>query len=159
MSMQTKKWLLATVAAASMAAAGTANAIEMTGTLDPTMVPMLGTVGLDVLALSFTPGDYVVSIVGPASPSLFMDPSSTFVNYTSSTGMGSLYSYMYTGLSGTYKLSLLGTAGASYKVSVFGTGTVAVVPEPESLALALGGLGVLGLLGRRRLTNASSSQA
>jgi hypothetical protein len=156
MSMHTKKWLLAAVAAASMAAAGTASAIELTGSLDPTVVPPLGTVGLDVLALSFTPGDYVVSIVGPASPSLFTDPSNTFVNYTSSSGLGSLYTYLYSGLSGTYKLSLLGTAGAPYKISVFGTGTVAVVPEPESLALALGGLGVLGLLGRRRLTNASA---
>lgn len=156
MSMQTKKWILAAVAAASMASAGTASAIELTGALDPTVVPVLGTVGLDVLTLSFTAGDYVVSVVGPASPSLFSDPSNTFVNYTSSSGLGSLYTYLYSGLSGTYKLSLLGTAGAAYKVSVFGTGTVTVVPEPESLALALGGLGVLGLLGRRRLTSTST---
>jgi hypothetical protein len=156
MSMQTKKWVLAAVAAASMVSAGTASAIELTGSLDPTVVPMLGTVGLDVLTLSFTAGNYAVSVVGPASPSLFADPSNTFVNYTSSMNLGSLYTYLYSGLSGTYKLSLLGTPGASYKVSVFGTGTVAVVPEPESLALALGGLGVLGLLGRRRLSTASA---
>jgi hypothetical protein len=37
-----------------------------------------------------------------------------------------------------------------YGITVGAAGAVAAVPEPESHALMLGGLGVLGLLARRR---------
>lgn len=157
MSVQTKKWLVSAVAAATLAlSAGAANALEVSGTLDAATLPGLGPVGLDVLTLSFTSGSFLLTVQGSATSTLFSSPSNSFVGYTSSMGLPGAYTYLYSGLTGTYKLSLLGSAGASYTVGILGTGSVTLVPEPESMALALAGLGVLGLLGRRRLTAASA---
>lgn len=147
-----KHWLASAAVAAAMSMAGSgAQALEVSGTLDPVAVPGLGTVGLDVLILSFTPGDYLLTVTGPASPTLFSLPSLTFKGYTASIGSPGVFSFLYSGLSGDYKLSLSGSVGAAYTIGVLGGGTVTLVPEPESIALALAGLGVVGLLGRRRL--------
>jgi MYXO-CTERM domain-containing protein len=63
--------------------------------------------------------------------------------------------YSFTGLTaGFYKLTItgdiLGSKTSSYGGYVSLTPVTPAVPEPESLALALAGLGVAGLLARRR---------
>jgi MYXO-CTERM domain-containing protein len=120
-------------------------ALEVSGTLDPAF----SVFGLDELTLSFTSGTYAFTVVGPVTFSLYT-PTYTPVAFTSSTGVGLVSSYTFASLSGPYIVDLFGLNGASYKLSVIGTGTVSSVPEPESLGLALAGLGVLVFVSRRR---------
>jgi PEP-CTERM motif len=83
------------------------------------------------------------------------DVSAVFVDSTPSfLGGGSGIWGFTTGplAAGTYTLSVLGTgpalSGAAYIGSIYAVPSA--VPEPESLALALGGLGILGAWGMRK---------
>ena len=127
------------------------HAIEVTGSLPAVVVPPLGTIGVEGLTFNFTPGDYLFSVIGPVAVSLYTPTNST-ISPTLVSGLPGLMSYTFTGLSGVYTLGLFGAVGAEYKVGILGTGIVTAVPEPESVALALGGLGVLGFMARRRLS-------
>ena len=72
--------------------------------------------------------------------------SATPISYTVSPEGSLLFAALK---EGAYKLELTGTTkgvGSSY----YGNLTAAPVPEPEALALAFGGLGVVGMLARRR---------
>jgi PEP-CTERM motif-containing protein len=122
------------------------HALEVFGTLDP----LSGPFGLDELALTFTPGTYGFTVVGPVTFSLYTS-TYTPVAVTASSGFGLVTSYTFASLSGPYIVDLFGLAGASYKLGVLGTGTVSSVPEPQSLVLALAGIGVLAFVSRRRL--------
>ncbi|RZL00454.1 MAG: PEP-CTERM sorting domain-containing protein [Rubrivivax sp.] len=139
---------LAAIAATGLALATASlpsHALEVSGTLDP----LVGVFGLDELALAFTPGTYAFTVVGPVTFSLYT-PSYTPVAFTSSSGFGLVSTYTFASLSGSYIVDLFGLSGASYKVGILGTGTVSSVPEPESLVMALAGLGVLVFVSRRR---------
>jgi hypothetical protein len=80
-----------------------------------------------------------------------LDPGETVTPFFPS---GNTAKLTFRGLNvGTYQVKLVTVAGAPYSVGAFaGTTPLAVtqVPEPESYALALAGLGVAGLLIRRR---------
>lgn len=124
------------------------HALEVTGTLDT-----FGKYGLDELAYSYTPGDYTFITYGKVTFTLFdamdqvVDPSS----FGAFVAPKSNY-YNFEGLSGIYTVTLFGAAGTPYKLTISGDLGTAVtpVPEPESMVLALAGLGVLVFVGRRR---------
>lgn len=57
-------------------------------------------------------------------------------------------------VAGDYTITLLGHAAGKAGGSYYGDlGVTGAVPEPESMALALAGLGVIGMLARRRKSN------
>lgn len=158
MSMQTKKWLASTVAAAAMAlAAGSASALEVTGGL--TLVPGSSS-GLDTFTFSLSGDtDLTISVSGTSLVQGALYDGGSLIDPDDFLKLKKQVIYTFEGLTaGIYSFDLFGAAGGSYKLSIisdYGV-TVSPVPEPESLALALGGLGVLGLLGRRRLAGASA---
>ena len=159
MSMQTKKWLVGAVAAASMALAsgGASAALSVSGTFDPLALPYAGGASVTFALLSSGGITAVLSGAGPVFGGLYSPASVTPSFSTSLPSLQTIYSF--TGpAAGIYTFELFGPVGTSFTLDIAPTlGTsVALVPEPESLALALGGLGVLGLLGRRRLSNASA---
>jgi MYXO-CTERM domain-containing protein len=94
-------------------------------------------------------GDGIVdfSLVGALPPGATLDPD---------VGTDSATLTFYNLSAGTYQLrleTLTGTLSSAVQVTVGGSPlTVTSVPEPESYALALAGLGVVGLLARRRRT-------
>lgn len=160
MSVSTKKWLTGAVAATTMAlASAQAGAVTLSGTFASVGLPGTGAASVTFELMSSGGITAVISGEGPTFGGLYspapVTPSSTF----SLPSFQSIYSF--TGLAaGTYTFELFGPLGTGYTFDLipsYGT-SVTVVPEPESLALALGGLGVLGLLGRRRLSG-SSAQA
>lgn len=92
---------------------------------------------------STDPVDYVVSLTGPT--------------LASSAAAGSTINpanFTFNSLAdGAYVLSIVGTPSSSWSASYGGALTaVAAVPEPESVAMLLAGLGVAGTLLRRRKT-------
>lgn len=142
---------VAATGAALMLASAPSQALEASGTLVAAPIPVPPfVIGVAGLSFNFTPGDYLISVVGPVSIGLFT-PATTLVSPVFTSGLPGLSSYTFAGLSGTYTLDLFGAPGASYTVGIVGTGTVTPVPEPESVAMAFAGLGVLGFLARRRL--------
>ena len=74
---------------------------------------------------------------------------------TLTTDAGGFVELMYTpsslALTGPLTLTIKGTSGSNASYS--GTLNVTAVPEPESYALLLAGLGVLGFVARRRRTH------
>lgn len=90
---------------------------------------------------STDPVDYVVSLTGPTSAAGALAGSK--INPANFT---------FNALAdGAYVLSIVGTPSSSFSAGYGGSLTaVAAVPEPESMALMLAGLGVAGTLLRRR---------
>ncbi|HIV71412.1 MAG TPA: FxDxF family PEP-CTERM protein [Candidatus Aquabacterium excrementipullorum] len=90
---------------------------------------------------STDPVDYSISLTGPTS---------TTIAIAGSTNIPATYSFNSLA-DGAYVLSIIGTPSSSYSAAYGGSlSAVAAVPEPESLALTLAGLGVAGTLLRRR---------
>lgn len=54
---------------------------------------------------------------------------------------------------GQHKLEVFGTTGAQYVGGITNLANLAPVPEPESYAMLLAGLGVMGAVARRRRQN------
>lgn len=158
MSVQTKKWLASAVAAAAMAmSAGAAQALELTGSL--TAVPGSSS-GLDTFTFSLSGDtDLTIAVSGSSLIQGALYDGASLIDPDDFFKLKKQVIYTFEGLTaGIYSFDLFGAAGASYKLNVISDFGVSVtpVPEPESLALALGGLGVLGLLGRRRLASAQA---
>jgi hypothetical protein len=148
----------AALAVAALGASQGAHAtVVSTGTFGPALLP--DTFG------GFSTGDFVVSSpLALFALQLTADSSATVVGsslfksdgaggYTAMIDVGtpaytgSSLTRFYSGLSsGTYLVEAFGTPGALVGVSY----SLAAVPEPESYALALAGLGVAGLVMRRR---------
>jgi PEP-CTERM motif len=83
------------------------------------------------------------------------DVSSVLVGATATTLTGGSGVWNFTTgplVAGTYTLSVQGTAPALSAAAYVGSisAVPAAVPEPESLALALGGLSILGAFGMRK---------
>ena len=131
------------LAAGSSAQAGV---VTFSGTLDPA-----GPFGHDLLAYDFTAGNYIFTVVGSPVLSLFTAAYAPISPITS--GAPGITAYTFANLTaGSYLVSLFGAANVPYTLVMAGTGAVTptAVPEPESLALALAGLGSAGILMRRR---------
>jgi hypothetical protein len=111
--------------------------------------------------------DFSLSVANDASLSLtFVDNSKYAMTLDSwslsEAGVGTITAdagsnfsaISYTGLgAGTYELSINGTLLKGYKGDSYGgdiISEVAPVPEPETYALMVAGLGMLGLMARRR---------
>jgi PEP-CTERM motif len=97
--------------------------------------------------------------VAPASMKLFdlSGPTPAEVSFTSTTGGTLSLSQSYSGLvfGNNYDLRIVAPVSGSLNINSKYVGTnfvssVSTVPEPESIALVLAGLGVVGMLSRRR---------
>ncbi len=101
----------------------------------------LGTVG--GASLSLVPG-------GPSS-GLTATGASTSSNLFGINGSLVTYSATFQNvLAGNYGIQLTGTDGGQFIAVTNVTSSVTAVPEPESYAMLLAGLGALGFMGRRR---------
>jgi len=133
------------LALATASVSSQANVVVVSGTLDPTIVPF----GLDLLPYDFTSGNYAFTVLGSPVLTLFTTSYSPISPVTS--GVPGVTTYSFAGLSGSYLISLFGAASAPYTLVMSGTGTITpTVPEPESFALALAGLGAVATIMRRR---------
>jgi hypothetical protein len=153
------KCLMSAVAGAVMAlSAGAANALTVSGTFD-SIYPYTGGASVTFELLSSGGITTVISGTGPTFGGLYSPAPVAPSAVLSLPSFQSIYSF--TSLAaGIYTFELFGPAGTGFTFDIipsYGT-SVALVPEPESLALGIAGLGVLGMLGRRRLS-ATSSQA
>ncbi len=159
------------MAAAAVLAATAAGAQATTTTFSGSVGP--GVNPFDVLATSITFGS-ASNLVGGVSSSgytaefnvgsvtvllnadalniasVYLKSGSTVIGTDTDLSNGFAFGNL---AAGTYGLYITGTNTNTSLVGVFaGTTTVtAAVPEPESVALVLAGLGVVGLMSRRRM--------
>lgn len=158
MNMQAK-WLASAVAGAVMAlSAGAAHALDVEGTFASTGFPPTGGASVTFELLSGGGLTTVISGTGVTFGGLY-GPASVLpaASYTLPS-FQTIYSF--TGLAaGVYTFNLFGPVGTDFTLSLIPSKgvSIALVPEPESLALGIAGLGVLGLLGRRRLSDSGAS--
>lgn len=106
-------------------------------------------VGLTGSLYNLTGGIGSVTLDG-SSTGVFTDLNGYFYHFVT-TGSDNSYMLSYTGTgTGTSSFNWLTTPAGGGGMSV--GGTVSSVPEPETYAMMLAGLGALGFLGRRRKT-------
>ncbi len=145
-----------TVAAASMGAQAATNSQSLVmGSFDQ-KVADVAVAGLSNVTGSF---DYLVSAIGASGNSY---TASAISGLTASLYLGNTLQGTSTGLnfsfnnlqSGTYTLKASGTVANGFNVLITSY-TVTPVPEPESYAMLLAGLGVMGAIARRRSKTAA----
>ncbi|ACB34590.1 conserved hypothetical protein [Leptothrix cholodnii SP-6] len=124
--------------AGTLQATSTANTYKFTGTDDDSFS--------FVLSGSNAVGSSVIDFLTGGITSVTIDGTS-FVNVL---GDGSFWSF--TGIlgAGSHTLSVDATAPGLYKGSLQMTPATAPVPEPETYAMLLAGLGAIGFMSRRR---------
>ncbi|CAM8668345.1 FxDxF family PEP-CTERM protein [Rhodoferax sp. TBRC 17660] len=151
MTMKTALAAVAMAVASLGAQASTSAPAVVTGSFNQA----LSTV--DVLGLSNLTGtiDYLVSAVGASGTSYTASPIANLTTSLykggalQSTATGSTFSFNNLG-SGTYSLWASGQVlGGGFNL-VIAQYDVTPVPEPESYAMLLAGLGVMGMIARRR---------
>lgn len=108
-----------------------------------------GVFSSSLVTIGFRPADNIdftsISVNGQAYNLIGSGPGVEVANFSPQT------------LSGPIVLTVTGIAGpaladgTAISASYAGTANLAPVPEPETYALMLAGLGVVGMLGRRRL--------
>jgi hypothetical protein len=98
----------------------------------------------------WTNGSLVTISTGPVTNIDFTSASINGLTFAfNSTPGGGEYGFTLPGfLTGPLVLTVMGTAGAN--ASYGGTLNVSAVPEPETWAMMLGGLGLVGFMARRR---------
>ncbi len=92
-----------------------------------------------------TPATFSISVTdagGTTTQSLVNPTTGTFLGFVSTGGLSSLD--LWVGVKGT------GTAGVWPTINDLTLGSVAAVPEPQTYALLLGGLGLVGFAARRK---------
>lgn len=153
MRLSAKRFLAPALAGFVLTAASSAaSAFTVVGTLSPPP-PMSGT---DSVVFELLAGSSFTAIMSGTSTvvGLLYGDAPAPLMPTFSYTMGPQTIYGFSGLAlGTYTFDLFGAAGTPYMLTVvppYG-GEVALVPEPQTLALALGGLCAVGALSRRRL--------
>jgi choice-of-anchor C domain-containing protein len=122
------------------------NSIDMLGSPGPgSLSQMLSTVVGQTYVLSFdlsynggTYKDIGVSLAGGAQT--FFTGGSPFNHHT----------LQYTATSASTQLAFFSTGDANYSGAVLDNVSVAAVPEPETYAMLLAGLGLMGGIARRR---------
>lgn len=88
---------------------------------------------------------------GPAAPGTLIEAWSTTVNYSPTVSATTVVLNPVSLLAGTYTLQIRGTVSGSSGGSYAGVLNIAQpVPEPESYAMLLAGLGIMGFTARRR---------
>ncbi len=148
-------------AAVLVSAAASAQALPVLNTVNPTNMPVFGvTFGAGTSSinygLSFTQASTLTGSLYSLFPSL--PTTMTAISLTGGNNYSSLITlpasdsgtFSFTGITaGSYTLSFSyttqGLGGFSGVIN-----TTPAVPEPESVALALAGLGIVGLVARRR---------
>ena len=84
-----------------------------------------------------------------------LDTDSTFGGGISFVQNGNAWSLLpqFPMLGGDYFINIVGTATSLSLTTVVATGTLPAVPEPETYALMLAGLGAIGFVATRRRAN------
>lgn len=178
MKQVTRQWLVALAATAALALPGPAkaqNVFDLGLIVSPQVVPIGNTIltggipssFLDVWVFDLTPDSLLESVqltVQAEDGSLTIDPSTFDTGLFTSTGTpiaGSLE--FFSGIdvlswipfntisAGTdYQLRVTGVAVGTFGGAYAGTMAVVPIPEPETYAMILAGLGLLGFMARRR---------
>ncbi len=102
---------------------------------------------------SLSAGTYIayLTVAGVASP---VDSSVGFAGSSSDGGLGGGFYFLNS--NGTDPLTLGDTWSDYYVPSMQFTATIAPIPEPETYAMMLAGLGLLGFMARRRKLKAAA---
>ncbi|MRW93066.1 PEP-CTERM sorting domain-containing protein [Duganella sp. FT80W] len=111
--------------------------------------------GKDVITFSGLTGTYKISVTVSAQEPLTLSTLSNLSGVAGSVVNGEyvFYSSKYTGLS-PYVLTLVGAANGT-DADYSGTFKVTAVPEPETYAMLLGGLALVGAVARRKAKKAA----
>lgn len=142
-------------------------AVGSTTTFSGTIGDTLSSLGTftDIFGFSGAPASSDISISATAGAGItftsltleYFGGSTPIPLDLSSVSSGSLQATAYDQISGFYQWVITGTvttAGASYTGTILENTNVTIpsaVPEPSSWALMLGGLGLVGMLSRKRL--------
>jgi choice-of-anchor C domain-containing protein len=88
-----------------------------------------------------------VGVVGSATQSIVFDASNS--THTNMGWVQQNYSFVATGANSTLTFASTAPGGTAYGLALDNV-SVAAVPEPESYAMLLAGLGLMGFVGKRR---------
>ncbi len=91
---------------------------------------------------------------GAVAPGTLIDNWGTTVNFSPTVGITTVVLNPISLLAGTYTLQIKGTVAGSSGGSYAGVLNIAQpIPEPESYAMLIAGLGLMGFMARRRKAN------
>lgn len=122
------------------------NSIDMLGSPGPgSLSQTLSTVVGQTYVLSFD-----VSYNGGSYKDIGVSPAGGAQTFFTGASPFNHYTLQYTATSASTQLAFFSTGGANYSGAVLDNVSVAAVPEPETYAMLLAGLGLMGGIARRR---------